>query len=216
MTPDTLTTTEPQPPPMLLEYKRSMEEMRLRLDYVALQHNEVAAMGTVETPASRFRLETGFMHLRKALELMAFSSVIAHKDAYVAAHKNYQKHSRAKDMLNAVEKLNPGFYPIPFDFDAPRKQFSPVADGWLTRDEFIELYDCASELIHVGNPYAEKRVFLRLRLDQWIGRIRRLLEWHGVILLNEKERLMVNVPADLNQPVQVMVAVPSPTPVDAN
>jgi hypothetical protein len=161
---------------MLLEYKRGMEEIRLRLDYVALQNNEVAAMGTVETPASRFRLETGFMHLRKVLELIAFSSVIAHKDVYVAAYKNYQKHYKAKDMLNAVEKLNPGFYPIAYDFDASRKQFTPAPDGWLTRDEFIELYDCASDLVHVGNPYSGKQVYLRLRLDQWIRRIRRLLD----------------------------------------
>ena len=35
-------------PPMLLEYKRGMEEIRLRLDY------------------------TGFLHLRKVLELMAY------------------------------------------------------------------------------------------------------------------------------------------------
>ncbi len=193
---------------MLLEYKRGMEEIRLRLDYVAVQHNEVAAMGTVETPASRFRLETGYMHLRKVLELIAFSSLIAHKDSYVSAYRDYQKHWRAKDMLSAVEKLNPGFYPIAYDFDGSKKQFTPTPDGWLTRDEFIELYDCASDLVHAGNPYSGKQVFLRLRLDQWIGRIRRLLEWHGVMLLHETERLVVNVPGDASSVVQVLIAVP--------
>jgi hypothetical protein len=200
---------EPQTPPMLLEYRRGMEEIRLRLDYVALFHNELAAIGIVDTAAARLRLETGYFHLRKVLELIAFSSVIAHKEAYIAGYRNYQKHYKAKDMLDAVEKLNPGFYPIPFDLDAPTKHFTPVPDGWLTRVEFIELYDCASNLVHAGNPYAEKQVFLRYRLDEWIGRIRRLLEWHGVVLLNEKERLMVNVPAESSRPVQVTIAVPA-------
>ncbi len=199
---------DPQTRPMLLEYKRGMEEIRVRLEYVAGLDHEIAAMGGVTSVRARLRLETGFLHLRKVLELIAFSSLVAHKEAYAAAYKNYQKHYKAKDMLKAVETLNPGFYPIPFDLDAGTKHFTPVSDGWLTRDEFIELYDCASDLIHAGNPYAQKQVYLRYRLDQWIARIRRLLDWHGVILLTETERLMVNVPDALDRPVQVMIAVP--------
>ena len=84
------------PAPMLLDYKRGMEEICLRLDSVALQHNDVAATGTIEAPVSRFRLETGFMHLRKVLELIAFSSLIAHNDVYVAAYKNKGLITRSK------------------------------------------------------------------------------------------------------------------------
>jgi hypothetical protein len=42
------------------------------------------------------------------------------------------------------------------------QRFTPVVDGWLTREEFIELYDCASDLTHAGNPYVEKQVYLTL------------------------------------------------------
>jgi hypothetical protein len=54
-------------------------------------------------------------------------------------------------------------------------------------------------------------VYLRYRLDEWIGRICRLLDWHGVILLNEKQRLMVNVPVELNRAVPAVIAVPNST-----
>ncbi|MCU1383238.1 MAG: hypothetical protein JWL71_1935 [Acidobacteria bacterium] len=81
----------------------------------------------------------------------------------------------------------------------------------MTSDEFVELYDCASDLVHVGNPYFGTQVYLRLRLDQWLGRIRRLLEWRGVMLLHETERLIINIASQPTEAVQCLIAGPSPT-----
>jgi len=99
------------PAPMLLDYKRGMEEIRLRLDSVALRHNDVAAMGTIEAPASRFRLETGFMHLRKVLELIAFSSLIAHNDVYVAAYKNDRETLQSEGHARRRSEAESGLLP---------------------------------------------------------------------------------------------------------
>ena len=61
-------------------------------------------------------------------------------------------------MLGFAEKINPNFYPIPLkppQETAPgHKFFDRILDGFLTKNDFVILYDGIAEVLHCGNPYA--------------------------------------------------------------
>jgi hypothetical protein len=66
-----------------------------------------------------------------------------------------------------------------------RKHFPRPADGFLTKDDFVFLYDAASGVLHTRNPYTTKdpNIPLRYPVATWVERIQRLLGWHHVQLI---------------------------------
>lgn len=145
--------------------------------------------GNITTGTDELNNELVFLHLRKALEEMAFSSLAANRKKYSEARAQFARDWRAKGMLEHVEKLNPQFWPIPVsgpqEIAPGHKHFDRVKDGFLTREEFVELYDAASVLaLHTRNPYAppEEAVHLKYPVDGWSARIKALLRLHCVKL----------------------------------
>lgn len=146
-----------------------------------------------------FDTELVYLQFRKVLEEIAFSSLAANKTEYAALHTNFSKHWKAEKILQELEKLNPGFYPAALE--APTSSlgfhhFGQLSSGFLTREEFADLYDICSQILHTRNPYSQDDPVIQARYsgDQWVSRIQRLLSWHSVQLLSG-EILMVNIPA---------------------
>jgi len=54
-----------------------------------------------------------FLHFRRVLELIAFSSLAANLNVYAAAQQKYHEHYNARLLVRDVEKVNPSFYPEP-------------------------------------------------------------------------------------------------------
>jgi hypothetical protein len=145
-----------------------------------------------------------FVQFRKTLEEIAFASLSANREKYSEVHANFSKHWRAKDMLGVLDAINPGFFPIAL---APpvlvsagppaQHHFERLMDGFLTRDDFVFLYKCASEALHTHNPYREGDETIRIRytVQEWVTRFQRLLSWHSVTLLNGVV-WMINVPGE--------------------
>lgn len=84
-------------------------------------------------------------------------------------------------MLEDVSKVNPEFYPLALE--PPIKTGSnswhvpgQVADA-LSRDEFEQLYDAASQILHMRNPFSLKDPATNIgySVDEWVARIERLL-----------------------------------------
>jgi hypothetical protein len=145
-----------------------------------------------------------FVQFRKALEEIAFASLSANREKYSEVHANFSKHWRAKDMLAVLDKVNPGFFPIaqaapvPVSAGPPaRHHFERLTDGFLTRDDFVFLYKCASESLHTHNPYRDDDQTIRIRytVQEWVARFQRLLSWHSVTLLNG-DVWVTNVPGE--------------------
>src|SRR5690349_16787754 len=89
-------------------YANCMEKVRQRVNAVRWLVMTARAL-----QVDHFLITEGvFVQFRKILELIAFASLSAHRELYSQAYANYHMHWRAKDMLNAVEKLNPNFYPV--------------------------------------------------------------------------------------------------------
>jgi hypothetical protein len=168
--------------------------------------------GKINTGRDDLNSELIFLHLRKALEEIAFSSLAANREKYSAARAQFATDWRAKGMLEHVAKVNPQFWPIPVTGPqqiAPgHKHFDRVRDGFLTREDFVVLYDAASvQALHTRNPYApsDGAVELKYTLDRWSTRIKTLLSLHCVKLVDVHGLWVVRVGNE--GPVEALTAV---------
>jgi hypothetical protein len=131
--------------------------------------------------------------LRKVLEQIVFSSLVAHKDAYAAVHKDFAQSWRVKKLLDRIENVHPDFYPKPISFptvDTGRvRHMLDVVDGYLTKDDLAFLYDTCSDVLHTWNPFrlGPRVVETHRPLAEWVQRIMRLLDVHLIRLAGQQD-----------------------------
>lgn len=133
------------------------------------------------------------LNIRKILELIAFSSLIAAKDQYALKHKKFHQHYKSKNILEEIEKINPKFFPTPGAIEdkndgSKHVELPNTAKNALTRKEFEELYDYCSSVIHAWKPFnsAPKKVDFKIAPIEWLNKIRDLLNVHYVYLPDDK------------------------------
>jgi hypothetical protein len=188
-------------------YCNCMAEVRTRIGVV-----QGVLAGHITTGNDNCNAELIFLQLRKTLELVAFASLCANKDAYSAAHEKFASHWKAKAMLNALEEINPDFYPVPLDHPqrtaSGAKHFPRSADGFMRTEEFASLYDSCSDVLHTRNPFTPKDPTIQIgyTVQQWVARVQRLLGLHLVHLAGG-DKWIVNVPAEGD--IQVWHASPT-------
>lgn len=121
------------------------------------------------------------LQIRKILELIALASLVANQRVFLKKVNNLQKMWNAKLILKDIESVNPNFYPKPIDErESSEKgitsQWFDVEEGYLTKEEFIKVYEKCGRILHAENPlgngidykYYEKNIPL------WMNKIRRL------------------------------------------
>jgi hypothetical protein len=176
-------------------YVQCMEEIKNRLTAAwAIFGNK-----THSTPFRATNVEFACLQIRKILELIALASLSANKEEYSKQHANFFKHWKAKAILEAVEKVNPDFYPIPIrepgdsDPNGKVREFKMRTEGFLPKDDFSTIYDICSQTLHASNPYGAKidYAYLEREIPGWLEKIKALLNDHMVLLINKKESLMV-------------------------
>jgi hypothetical protein len=142
-----------------------------------------------------------FLQFRKILELVAFASLTANKDVYSAAYAEFATHWNAKRMLGYLEKVNADFYPIalePFITTAEgMKHFPRAAGGFMTKEEFVTLYNTCGKVLHARNPFSTEDPVIQIgyRAEQWVSRIQKLLAVH-VIALVSGDRWVIIIPSE--------------------
>lgn len=188
-------------------YINCMEEVRFRLNFV---RDLPARNGT--TGYQVIDQELVFLQLRKMLELIAFASLTANKAKYNAAYRKLTTVWNAKEMLRNLERINPEFYPLPVQppqLQADGTKHFGAVDDFLTKDDFISLYDVASTFLHVGNPFgnADPVIKMRYNVKQWLERIQALLKLH-VVRLVDGNLWIVEIP--VQGPVKMGFAEPRP------
>jgi hypothetical protein len=175
-------------------YTDYVAEARMRLDVIQ------SFIGKrVTTGVQACDIEFVFLQFRRILELIAFASLAANKDAYSAVRQKFAEEWRAKRILDELEKVNPKFYPAPHDLPqetAPGVKHFPHPSGeYMSKEDFVALYDAASDLMHTRNPFTAKdpNVQITYPVQTWVSRIQRLLWWH-VVRLVSGDVWIVNVP----------------------
>ena len=106
-------------------------------------------------------IESAYLQFRKILELIALGSLVANKDEFSKVYNDFAKYWNARHLLKDLERLNPNFYPRPV-VEVPSKRagtkmdLQDKKDGFLTKDEFLKLYEKCGAIMHAGNPYGSQ------------------------------------------------------------
>jgi hypothetical protein len=137
-------------------------------------------------------IETAYLQLRKMLELIAFSSLIANINVYSKQYNKFATHYNAHLMFKDMKRVNADFYPKPI-IQTPSQnpdyvsEWSAPANGYLTKDDFLELYEQCGRMMHAENPYGAKIDYDKYleQLPIWRAKIVCLLNAHTITLLND-------------------------------
>jgi hypothetical protein len=173
-----------------------MEEIKHRVNLV-----QTIQVGSITTGHSAFDIELVFIQFRKCLELIAFASLIANKALYSAAYEEFASHWHAKRMLEALEKINPDFFPVPVQPAVQMrngvKHLTIRVDGFLTKDEFVSLYGKCGKILHARNPFTDEDPIIQIgySVKEWVSRIQALLGFHYVHLVGG-DKWIVRIPQE--------------------
>lgn len=134
------------------------------------------------------------LQFRKILEKIALASMVANNDIYSQQYKKFAQHYHAERILNDLEKINPNFYPIPTkqvkvqNNEKIQFDLQPITEGFLTKDEFIKIYEKCGGMLHAENPYGNKKEVEAVRNDfpTWLQKIIVLLNHHHITLVDGK------------------------------
>jgi hypothetical protein len=165
--------------PDIIKYLECMEEAKLRIQLIRSVLARTTSVGRED-----FDAELMFIQLRKTLELIAFASMSANKEKYAEAYCKYSTHWNAELMLKDLERINCDFYPAPLKIASisPNgvKNIDFIQDGFLTKADFIKLYNLCGRALHARNPYSTKDPVIQLgySLEEWTTRINNLLAFH--------------------------------------
>lgn len=177
----------------LQRYCECMDLLKLRIDVV----NEIAT-GKRTTGFLVPDQELCCLQLRKSLELIAFAGISANLDKYSQMRPKFHEDWNGKRIILTIEKINPNFYPIPIRTFADEKgqlRYDDIKDGYLRKEDFVELYDWCGQQLHSFNPFREnsqwKDVKERLILES--SRIVRLLNQHRCVLPESDDEIWVNM-----------------------
>ncbi|HEX7687580.1 MAG TPA: hypothetical protein VF453_07730 [Burkholderiaceae bacterium] len=128
------------------------------------------------------------LQFRKALESIAFGSLVANREAYASAHADFAINFKLKNVLKRVHAQNPRAYPQPVIMTVTDvgKHIEGVKDGFLTRDEMEFLHDRTGDVLHTWNPYkpGAREVDIQRPFSEWLARLQRLLDLHVIALLD--------------------------------
>ena len=179
-------------------YCAQMEEIKRRTSVVvALLKKETHVVYAATN------IEAVYLQFRKILELIAFGSLVANKQVYSAVYSDYASHWRSKQLLKKLSEVNPDFYPqpikeVPSQKPGIKNDLEHKTTGFLTKEEFVELYDQSSSLIHVPNPFSTPINYelAEKEINNWSGKIKELLNSHIIQLVGDPNFHLIHMKED--------------------
>ncbi len=128
------------------------------------------------------------LQFRKLIEQIAMLSLIAHVEEYAKIQSRFATQWNAKKIFKELEELNENFYPIPakINEDERGKFIDPILNNdFLSKDDFLELYQICSSVIHAENPYVEEPKLPRpieATFKKWYDKVYNLISFHVLVL----------------------------------
>lgn len=147
---------ESKPDKDLEMYCALMSEVKNRMNSI----REVY-YGHTSTLYSYTNIEFMCLQIREILELISMGSLVVNQEEFEMIEVKYSKFWNAKLILQDIERLNPCFYPIPVrELQASNregiKEIQHKESGYLTREDFVEVYDKCGRILHAQNPFGSK------------------------------------------------------------
>ncbi|KFN49509.1 hypothetical protein P873_10165 [Arenimonas composti TR7-09 = DSM 18010] len=103
--------------------------------------------------ATEYDLECVALSIRKCIELVAIASIAANRADYEKVREGFASDWNARLIFRDIERLNPDFFPGPFEFEDETTMRYPSYDC-LTKEGAITTYEQASRFLHARNWYA--------------------------------------------------------------
>lgn len=145
-------------------------------------------------------LECMCLQVRKILELIALGSLVVNKNEFSTQHKNFHELWNGGEILKKIEKINPDFYPKPIKENPSsnpkvKSVLEDVKDGYLTKDEFIEVYRRCGKIAHADNPFGSKTdyAYYEKQISEWLKKIMKLLNTHKIRLANDENMYLIHM-----------------------
>lgn len=187
------------------KYTACMDEIKKRIRVVeAILNNKLSTSYLITN------VELICIQIRKILELIALSSLVANKEEYQKVKKYIERAWKAKDILKDLNTINPNYYPQPivlqcWNGDINNIRTQPVQSGFLTREELLNIYSICGGFLHAQNPFAYKKQFesiLKL-VHSWLKKIKTLTNVHIVQLIDENTMFIAIINFDYEKDVSV-------------
>jgi hypothetical protein len=124
---------------------------------------------------------------------------------------NFKTDWHAERIMKRIEEINPNFYPYPTKQIISQKtgrvtKVQAIIKGFLTREEFNNVYNECSGFLHAYNPYSSKTQKLSNQMNKfkrWKDMIVKLLKHHQVQLIDDPRQLWVLMKSEEDGKVHV-------------
>jgi hypothetical protein len=181
---------------LLTLYCDLMEEIKRRTDVVF-----AVIQGRIGVPHI-VGVELVYLQLRMICELIALACLTAHGDVPEAKSKRLTKEYNADQIIKALERLHPAFYPMPGrqvrDQAGKVVEIAAVDEPHLTKRDLRRLYGECGDFLHRGNieQFMKGRSLPEFsHLEAWVKKITSLLNHHQIQLIDMKRQLWVIIQA---------------------
>jgi hypothetical protein len=190
-----------------------MEEIKLRTRVLdAFIHGAATAVYRATN------IESTYLQFRKIIELIAFGSLVANKEAIAKVYQEFSRLWNARRLLRDLEKVNPGFYPQPiverYDEQRGMNALEPKKEGFLTRDDLIQLYEKCGGILHATNPYSQPIDYGQYETEAstWRDKIVGLLNCHTIRLLDDPNMYLIHMHEEQDGRVHHYIFAPTDPP----
>ena len=197
------------------QYADYMRQIKFRMSVIVrcIKSNQA---GNSLTGFRETDIDLCYLQLRKCLELIMFSSVIAHHSFGVELSKHLRnKEYSASQIIKKLKRVYPKYYPTPVresDSSNGIRKVEKINEGYLTEPEFCKLYDkVCGGILHASrpDPYVDNIDEHFAEINRYHNKLICLLNYHW-IHISDEVALAVLMKTKGNDDVQVarMNAVP--------
>jgi hypothetical protein len=171
--------------PDIVKYCNLMEEVKRRISVIDFFFSRAA----IPRPPT---IESIGLQFRKIVELVAFGSLVANRDAYSVVYSGFTKDWNAGELLKKLERVNPDFYPkpiveLPSGKEGIKSRFVLRGPDYLSKQDFVEVYGRCGVLMHAANPFGSgiDYSYYEQKIPIWVAQVVNLLNSHEIRLINE-------------------------------
>lgn len=186
-------------------YTRQMELIKRRIGVV----DSIIKKKNHRTLYEACNIELCCLQLRKCIELIVMSSLVANAETYLGIYKRLGKDWKAPLISKDLERINPNFYPTPIRIiphDDRPDEFIKFDDGnYISCNALLDYYEKIGAIMHSENPfgnpidYSEYEMLIRRCRDEIIN----LLNVHLAHLSDGKSMLYVVMQSNKDKKVHI-------------
>lgn len=189
-------------------YASFMTEIKLR--FRTLRQALERIKDNPESDGIFLEAEFGYLQMRYICELIALSSLAVHEPHGLNA-KLY-KSWHAGNTFRDLQALNQNCFPLPviMNRNPAGIQFQIVPENAMTIEDIQDIYNKCGEVLHRGVIKhlirGDGKTYDVDKLNEWAGKIVRLLQHHAMMILDKGQVFLVNWNGGHDGSVQVVTA----------